>query len=155
MSLQSGEQQQLTLDDLTVGQVFRSGTYQLDAEQIKAFALQFDPQPFHLDEEAAKTSFFGELVASGWHTSCITMRLLVLSTPLYRGLVGAGGEISWTKPTRPGDTLRVESEVLDIRRSPKRPDRGFVTMRTTTFNQHDEAVQIMTSKIVAFRRVSD
>ncbi|HEY9790124.1 MAG TPA: MaoC family dehydratase [Candidatus Obscuribacterales bacterium] len=153
MATQSGsEQKRLSLDDLSVGQVFRSGTHTVDAQQIKAFASQFDPQPFHLDEEAAKNSFFGELVASGWHTAGITMRLLVTSTPVDGGVIGAGGEISWPRATKPGDTLRVESEVVEIRPSKNRPDRGTVVMRSTTYNQNNDPVQIMKSTLVVFRR---
>lgn len=141
----------LTLDDLSVGQVFRSSSYLIDAEKIKLFAAEFDPQPFHLDEEAAKGSFFGELVASGWHTAAISMRLLVSSMPISGGLIGAGGEISWTRPTKPGDSLYVETEVLRIKPSRSRPDRGMVTIRSTTRNQADEPVQIMTSRAVVPR----
>ena len=105
----------LYLDDLQVGQRFTSKTHVVDAAQIKAFARQFDPQPFHLDDDAAKDSLFSGLVASGWHTAAITMRLLVeRGLPLAGGVVGAGGELSWPRPTRPGDVLQVESEVLEI-----------------------------------------
>lgn len=148
--LQAGK---LTLDDLFVGQVFRSSSYLLDAQKIKLFASEFDPQPFHLDEEEAKNTFFGELVASGWHTAAITMRLLVSSMPISGGLVGAGGEISWTRPTKPGDSLYAETEVVRIKPSRSRPNRGTVTVRTTTRNQADEPVQIMTSRVVVPRIV--
>ena len=94
-----------------VGQRFTSKTQVVDAAQIKAFARQFDPQPFHLDDDAAKDSLFSGLVASGWHTAAITMRLLVeRGLPLAGGVVGAGGELSCPRPTRPGDVLQVESE---------------------------------------------
>jgi acyl dehydratase len=142
----------LTLEDLSVGQVFRSGSYVIDAQQIKDFARQFDPQPFHTDEDAAKQTFFGELVASGWHTASITMRLVVESTPLAGGLVGASTEVSWPNPTRPGDILHCEGEVLEIKPSKSRPDRGMITVRTITFNQKGETVQILTSKMVVPRR---
>jgi acyl dehydratase len=117
----------LNLDDLHIGQRFTSGTHLLDEEQIKAFARQFDPQPFHLDNEAARGTLLSGLAASGWHTAAITMRLLVESgLPLAGGIVGAGGELDWPKPTRPGDSLKVESEVLDIRPSRSRLERdGF------------------------------
>jgi acyl dehydratase len=102
---------QLYLDDLVVGQRFTSRTHVVDATEIKAFARQFDPQPFHLDEKTAKHAFFGELVASGWHTAAITMRLLVeTGLPLVGGIIAAGGEVSWPKPTRPGDTLAVKRD---------------------------------------------
>src|SRR6266481_8969875 len=118
---------QLYLDDLVVGQRFTSRTHVVDATEIKAFARQFDPQPFHLDEETAKHAFFGELVASGWHTAAITMRLLVeTGLPLAGGIIGAGGEISWPRPTRPGDVLRVMSEIEQVTPSRSRADRGTV-----------------------------
>lgn len=142
----------LTLDDLNVGQLFRSGTHTLDASQIKSFAREFDPQPFHLDDEAAATSLFGGLAASGWHTAALTMRMLVESLPILGGLIGAGGEISWPKPTRPGDTLHVETEIIEIRPSRSRPDRGMVTVRSVTRNQTGETVQILVSRLVVPRR---
>jgi acyl dehydratase len=113
-----------------VGQRFTSKTHVVDAVQIKAFARQFDPQPFHLDDDAAKDSLFSGLVASGWQTAAITMRLLVEGgLPLAGGVVGAGGELSWPRPTRPGDVLQVESEVLEIIPSRSRPDRGVARIR--------------------------
>jgi acyl dehydratase len=142
------------LDDLRVGQRFAGGSQAVDAAQIKAFALQFDPQPFHLDEEAAKSTLFAGLAASGWHTASITMRLLVEGgAPIAGGVIGAGGEINWPRPTRPGDILRVESEILEISPSRSRPDRGMITLRTETRNQRDEVVQILTAKVVVPRRV--
>ena len=138
----------LTLEDLEVGQIFRSQPYAIDTTQIKSFASQFDPQPFHLDEELAKRTFFGELVASGWHVAAITMRLLVASAPIEGGLVGAGAEIRWLRPTRPGDTLQAETEVIAIDRSQSRTDRGTVTVRSTIKNQEGKSVLVMTSKLV-------
>lgn len=141
------------LDDLQIGQRFTSATHELDTQQIKAFASQFDPQPFHLDEDAAENSFFAGLAASGWHVAAITMKLLVGHGPPFAGgIIGAGGEIAWPQPTRPGDVLRVESEVLDIKPSRSRPDRGIVTLRSTTRNQRGEAAQILTAKLVVWRR---
>jgi acyl dehydratase len=142
----------LYLEDLHVGQTFVSGRVTLTAEDIKTFARQFDPQPFHLDETAAKDSLFGGLAASGWHTAALTMRLLVEAFPLAGGLVGAGGETTWPRPTRPGDTLSVHVEVLEILPSRTRPDRGMIRTRTETRNQHGEAVQVSTTRIVAWRR---
>lgn len=143
----------LYLEDLTVGDTFRSGTYALDAAQIKAFATQFDPQPFHLDEEAARHSLFGGLAASGWHTAAITMRLLVTSgLPLARGLIGAGGEVTWPRPTRPDDVLHVDITIQDITPSRSRPDRGMVTVGVDTCNAHGDVVQRMVAKLVVFRR---
>src|SRR5215218_5388650 len=113
------------LEDLVVGQRFTSGTHTLDAEQIITFAREFDPQPFHLSDEGAKGSLFGTLAASGWHTAALTIRLLVTGgAPLAGGLIGAGGELSWPRPTRPGDTLQVVTEVMEITPSRSRPDRG-------------------------------
>ena len=116
----------LYLDDLQVGQRFTSRTHRVDEAEIKAFASQFDPQPFHLDENAAKASLFSGLVASGWHTAAMTMRLLVEGLPLAGGVIGAGGELSWPRPTRPGDILLVEIEIVEIVPSRSRPDRGVV-----------------------------
>jgi acyl dehydratase len=143
----------LFFDDLRVGQRFTSGKHAIDAEQIAAFARQFDPQPFHLDGEAAKEAFFGELVASGWHTAAVTMRLLVEGgAPLAGGVVGAGAEITWPNPARPGDVLEVESEILEVRPSKSRPDRGIVTIRGETRNQRGEIVQVLVAKLVVPRR---
>ena len=143
----------LYLDDLHVGQRFTSGPRAIDAAQIKAYAREFDPQPFHLDEEAAKATLFGGLAASGWHTMSVTMRLLVESgLPLAGGIIGAGGEINWPKPTRPGDVLHVVSEVEEITPSRSRPDRGMVRVRSETRNQHDEVVQVLIAKLVVPRR---
>jgi acyl dehydratase len=143
------------LDDLQVGQRFTSATHAVDAAQIKAFARQFDPQPFHLDEEAAKGTMFGGLVASGWHTAAITMRLLVESgLPIAGGLVGIGGEMSWPRPTRPGDVLSVVSEIKEVTPSRSRPDRGVVKLRSETRNQRDEVVQILDAKLLVPRRTA-
>jgi acyl dehydratase len=144
----------LYLDDLEIEQRFISGTHIVDEEQIKAFARQFDPQPFHLDNEAAKGTLLSGLAASGWHTAAITMRLLGESgMPLAGGIIGAGGELEWPTPTRPGDILQVESEVLDIKPSRSRPDRGIVTVRSLTRNQRNEVVQRLTVKLIVLRRV--
>jgi len=141
------------LDDLRIGQRFTSGSYALDEEQIKAFAAAFDPQPFHLDEDAARETLFGGLAASGWHTAAITMRLQVDGgLPIAGGIVGAGGEISWPKPTRPGDILHVESELVEITPSRSRPDRAIVTVRSETLNQRGEVVQALRAKLVVHRR---
>jgi acyl dehydratase/ribonuclease HI len=143
----------LYLDDLHVGQKFSSGTYRMEAARIKSFAAEFDPQPFHLDEEAARHSVFGKLAASGWHTAAATMRLLVMSgLPFAGGLAGLGGEIAWARPTFPGDTLHVESEILAIVPSRSKPDRGVITVRSVTLNQKGEQVQVLTAKILAFKR---
>jgi acyl dehydratase len=147
-------QDKLYLDDLQVGRRFLSRTHVVDETEIRAFARQFDPQPFHLDEEAAKRTIFGGLVASGWHTAAITMRLLAEGgLPLAGGIIGVGGELAWPKPTRPGDTLQVESEVLAVTPSRSRPDRGTATIRNLTRNQRNEVVQELTAKLIVPRRV--
>ena len=151
---QGQEKDVLYFDDLQVGQRFVSGQHQLDEAQIIAFAKEFDPQTFHTDPVAAKDSFFQELVASGWHTAAVTMRLIVGGgMPIAGGSIGAGAEISWPRPTRPGDILHVESEVLELKASRSRPDRGVVTIRNQTHNQAGEVVQIMTAKLIVPRKV--
>ncbi len=130
----------LYLEDLYVHQRFTSGLYHMEEDRIKAFAAEFDPQPFHLDEAAAQRSVFHGLAASGWHTAAVTMRLLVGSLPFASGMIGLGGEIAWPKPTRPGDKLRVE---------------GVVIVRCITLNQKGDHVQAFTAKILVFKRPGD
>ena len=144
---------ELYLEDFMVGQRFISATHRIDADQIKAFALRFDPQPFHTDEVAAQVGFFHGLAASGWHTAAITMSLLVKSgMPIAGGLIGAGGEITWPRPVRPGDVLQVESEVLAVTPSRSKPERGMITVKSETRNQNGEVVQLLTSKMLVWRR---
>jgi acyl dehydratase len=141
------------LDDLRVGQRFTSAARVVDAGEIKSFAREYDPQPFHLDDEAAKATLFQGLAASGWHTMAMTMRLLVDGgMPIAGGIVGAGAEITWPRPTRPGDVLHVESEVVEITPSRSRPDRGMVTMKSETKNQRGEVVQLFVGRIVVPKR---
>jgi acyl dehydratase len=143
----------LYLDDLQVGQRFTSGSYIIEEAQIKAFAAEFDPQPFHLDETAAQAGIFKGLAASGWHTAAIAMRLLVDGgLPFAHGVVGLGGEIAWPRPTRPGDSLHVESEIVEIRPSRSKPQQGIVTVRSTMLNQGGEAVYVLTAKLLVLRR---
>jgi acyl dehydratase len=144
------------LEDFTVGQTFGSGRLRITEPQIKAFAAEFDPQPFHLDEEAAQQTFFRGLAASGWHTAAVTMRLLVDSElKPAGGVIGAGfEEFRWPKPVRPGDELHIESEVLDVRPSRSRPNQGLVKLRTRTLNQNSEAVQVQVANLVVPRRAS-
>ena len=145
------------LEDYVVGQVYRTGRMRIDKVQILAFATQFDPQPYHLDEEAARKSVFGGLAASGWHTAALTMRLLVDGEfrPAH-GILGVGfDELSWPRPVRPGDELYAESEVLEVRPSKSRPDRGLIRVRTTTLNQDAEPVQIYTGNLLVPRRPAD
>jgi acyl dehydratase len=145
----------LYLEDFAPGQTFGSGRLRMDKERIKSFAAEFDPQPFHLDEEAARDSIFGGLAASGWHTAALTMRLLVDSgLKPAGGLIGLGfDELRWPRAVRPGDELRVESEVLEVRPSKSRPDQGLVKVRMTTLNQNGEAVQISVGNLIVQRRL--
>ncbi len=140
------------LDDLAIGMKFRSGEHAMDEEQIISFARQFDPQVFHLDAEAAKDTFFQGLAASGWHTAAITMKLLVGSLEFSQGIIGAGGQMDWPRPTRPNDVLHVVSTILDIQPSRSRADRGIVTVESLTMNQDGELCQRLTAKLIAFRR---
>ena len=143
----------LYLEDLQVGQRFSTRTFAVTEAAIKAFAAEFDPQPFHLDETAAKGSIFGGLAASGWHTAAITMRLLVTGgLPFAAGVIGVGGEIGWPRPTRPGDILRVESEIVEIIPSRSKPNQAIVRVRNTTVNQNGEPVQVFTGKILSYKR---
>jgi acyl dehydratase len=144
------------LEDYAVGQRFRSGRLRVDKERIKTFAEEFDPQPFHLDEAAARGTIFRGLAASGWYTAAVTMRLLVESDlKPAGGIVGAGAdEFRWPRPVRPGDELRIESEVLEVRPSRSRPEQGLIKVRTTTLNQDDEAVQIIVANLVVPRRAA-
>lgn len=142
------------LEDFAVGQTFGSGRLIVDKERIKSFAAEFDPQPFHLDEEAARETVFRGLAASGWHTAALTMRLLVESDLRPAGgIVGAGfDEFRWPRPVRPGDELRIQSEVLEVRPSKSRPEQGLVKVRTTTSNQDGDAVQVLVANLVVPRR---
>jgi acyl dehydratase len=139
-------------DDLRVGQRFESGAQTITEAQIKEFATRFDPQPFHLDDGLARGSLFGGLAASGWHTAAITMRLIVDRGIPAGGLIGTACELAWPRPTRPGDSLRVISEVIELTPSRSRNDRGTAVMRNETRNQNDEVVQTLTAKMVVFRR---
>lgn len=148
--MESAPPNQLYFEDLTVGRRFQSGEHTVTAEAIVAFARQFDPQPFHLDAEAAKDSIFAGLAASGWHTAAITMKLIVGDeAPIAGGVIGAGVELNWPRPTRPGDVLRVESEVVEVKTLRSRSDRGMVRLRACTMNQNGEVVQEMLSWLVA------
>lgn len=143
----------LYLEDLRVGQRFTSGTYLMEESRIKAFAAEFDPQPFHLDEAAAKASVFHGLAASGWHTAAVAMCLLVTGgLPFATGIIGVGAEIAWPRPTRPGDTLRVESEIIEIVPSRSKPNQAIVTVKSTTLNQNGEPVYVFTAKLLVFKK---
>jgi acyl dehydratase len=140
----------LYLEDIPAGSVMRSGTITVTAEEIVAFASKYDPQPFHLSDEGAAGTMFGKLAASGWHTAAMTMRLQVESgLPISGGIVGSLCEqLQWKRPVRPGDTLHVESEVLETRRSDSRPGQGWAKIRSTTVNQNGEPVQVLTVNLL-------
>ena len=142
------------LEDFSAGQKFESGRLRVERDRIKSFAAEFDPQPFHLDEDAAKRSLFGGLAASGWHTAAMTMKLLVESDlKPAGGILGAGfDEFRWPKPVRPGDELHLDIEVLETRASKSRPDQGVIKVRTTTLNQDNEPVQISVGNLIVPRR---
>ena len=142
-------------EDFTAGLSFGSGTVRIDADQIVRFAAEFDPQPFHLDEEAAHDTIFGGLAASGWHTAALTMKLLVEGDfKPAGGIIGVGfDELRWPRPVRPGDELRVQGEVLEARPSKSNPRQGLIKVRTTTMNQNGEVVQISIGTLVVPRRI--
>lgn len=143
------------LDEFAAGQKYGGDArLRVEVERVKSFAAEFDPQPFHLDENAAGASMFKGLAASGWHTAAMTMRLLVASDlKPAGGIIGAGfDELRWPLPVRPGDELRVESEILEVRPLQSRADRGVVKVKTTTLNQRDEAVQVSVGNLFVPRR---
>ena len=142
------------LEDFAVGQTFRSGPARVEESEIKRFASAFDPQPFHLDSEAAQSSFFRGLAASGWHTAAITMRLLVESElKPAGGIIGAGfDELRWPRAVRPDDELRIEAEILEVRPSKSKPEQGMIKVRTTTLNQNNDPVQISVGNLVVLRK---
>lgn len=141
-------------EDFAVGQTFGSGRVRVDKERIKSFAAEFDPQPFHLDEEAARHTIFRGLAASGWHTAALTMRLLVEgdSKPAG-GIIGLGlDELRWPLPVRPGDELHVEGEVVEVSLSHSHPNHGLIKVRAKTLNQNGEAVQVFVANLIVQRR---
>lgn len=142
-------------EDFAVGQKFHSRPFRMEADRITAFAEEFDPQPQHLSERTAATSQFGELVASGWHTAAVSMRLFIVEAlpPIAGGGQGAGLEaLAWPRPVRPGDELHVEAEVIAARLSRSRPEKGLVTVRSITLNQNDEVVMAVTHTVMVPRR---
>jgi acyl dehydratase len=142
------------LEDFAAGLTFTSGVALIEADQITHFAAEFDPQPFHLDDEAARDTIFGGLAASGWHTAAVTMKLLVESDfKPAGGIIGAGfDELRWPRPVRPGDQLHVEGEVLEARPSRTNPRQGLIKVRTSTINQNGEVVQISVGNLLVPRR---
>ena len=147
---------ELFLEDLHVGDRFGSDAIAVTEQDIIAFARDFDPQPFHLDRTAAKQSVFKELVASGWHTAAMSMKLFVTGKlKLAGGSVGLGvDELRWPRPVKPGDTLRLETEILDVRPSKSKPDRGIIRIRNVTANQDGQVVQTFVASVLVRRRAS-
>ena len=141
----------LYFEDFHLGQKFASpASVKVSAQEITEFAEKYDPQPFHLDEAAGKSTFFKGLAASGWLTAALVMRLRVETIRVHGGMIGAGvEEIRWTEPVRPGDSLRTETEVVGLRRSKKRPELGLVTIFTLTLNQREQVVMKSTVKFLA------
>ncbi|MFJ7969885.1 MaoC/PaaZ C-terminal domain-containing protein [Psychrobacillus sp. NPDC096389] len=148
-------EQGLYLDDLKVGDTFISEKYYLSTEKIKSYALEFDPQVFHCDENLAEDTFFKGLAASGWHTASITMKLLTESLPFAHGVIGAGGEINWPRPTRPTDVLYVKSIIKEIKPSKSKPNQALVVVESETLNQHNEVCQKLTAKLLSFKESED
>src|SRR5262249_53733555 len=143
----------LYLEDLHVGQRFSSDIYQMDQERVMSFAAEFDPQPFHLDLSEAQASIFGGLAASGWADAAVPRGLLVnRGLPLGNGIIGLGGELTWPNPTRPGDTLHVESEIVEITPSRSKPNQAVVKVRSTTLNEQGAPVYVFTGKVLVFKR---
>jgi acyl dehydratase len=143
----------LYLDDMKPGDRFTTSSAEITEAEIVAFAKKYDPQPFHLDNEAAKSSLFGGLAASGWHTASLSMRLLVTSgLPIAQGLIGSSADITWPRPTRPGDVLHVETTVLEVTPSRSRPDRGTVVTENLTKTANGDVVQRFVARLVVPRR---
>lgn len=140
-------------EDLKVGDRFKSQTYNLNEDQIVSFAREFDPQPFHVDRDVAATTIFGGIFASGWHTAAITMRLFVQTLNFAEGAIGLGvEELRWPTAVKPGDTLQVETEILDARDSRSKPTHGIIRIRNVTTNQRGEIVQTMFASALVRRR---
>lgn len=145
---------ELYLEDLQIGDRFGSSTIEVTEESLFEFARQFDPQPFHLDKAAAEQSIFKELTASGWHTAAMSMRLFVTGEfkPVGGSIGLAVDELRWPQPVRPGDILKVETEILDVRKSRSKPDRGIIRIRNVTTNQKSEVVQTFLAFVMIRRR---
>ena len=140
-------------EDLKVGDRFKSETYRVTEEQIISFAREFDPQPFHLDAAIARQTMFEELIASGWHTAAITMRLFVQALNFAEGAIGLGvDELRWPTAVKPNDVLQVETEIVDLRESRSKPSHGIVRLRYVTTNRRGEVVQTMMASALVLRR---
>ncbi len=143
--------EKIKAEDFVVGQTFISENYQVPLEEIIEFASKYDPQPFHVDEEKAKDSFFKELVASGWHTASVTMKLWIDSIPFEKGAIGLGVNLAWNKPVRPGDVLHVESTIKEINPSKSRPDRIYMVIESKAIDQDRLVCETMTANLMTFR----
>jgi acyl dehydratase len=144
------------LGDFKIGDTFETHAYSIDAQESLAFARAYDPQPFHLDPDAAARGIFGELTCSGWCTTAVTMRLIVDSNVMGEtGIIGSGiDELRWLAPVKPGDVLRVRGEVIEQLQSPRRPDRGTLRVRLLTINQHDVTVMSQIANLIVPVRVT-
>ena len=148
------EMKQRYFEDLKAGDRFNSETYKVSEEQIISFAREFDPQPFHLDQAVARRTMFKDLIASGWHTAAITMRLFVRALNFAEGAIGLGvDELRWPAAVKPGDELQVETEIVDLRESRSKPSHGIVHIRNVTRNQRGEVVQTMTASALVLRKI--
>lgn len=144
---------ELYFEDFKIGQCFTSNSYQISKQEIIEFATKYDPQIFHTNEELAKNSFFGTLVASGWHTAAITMKLIIESDmKVKNGMIGAGVEVSWPKPTYPDDILTVYSTILELNEPKSKPDCGFILVESLTKNQNNEIIMREKSRIMVQKR---
>src|SRR5438270_13420819 len=141
-------------EDLKPGERFKSATCSVSEEQIISFAREFDPQPVHLDATVARQTMFKDLIASGWHTAAITMRLFVRALNFAEGAIGLGvDELRWPAAVKPGDELQVETEIVDLRESRSKPSHGIVRIRNVTTNQRGEVVQTMTASALVLRKI--
>ena len=153
MNARSFAMTQHFFEDLKAGERFKSGNYSVSEEQIISFAREFDPQPFHLDAAVARQTMFGSLIASGWHTAAITMRLFVQALNFAEGAIGLGvDELRWPQAVQPGDVLQVETEIVDLRESRSKPSHGIVRLRNVTANQRGEIVQTMAASALVLRK---
>ena len=143
-----------TFEDFTPGLVIENGPRLVTREEIVAFAAEFDPQPMHLDEEAARASILGGLAASGWHTCCLMMRMACDGFVLNSSSMGAPGvdEVKWLKPLRPGTNITLQTTVLDTRASNSRPEMGFVKIRMDVLDDDREPVMTLTTSMIMGRR---
>lgn len=144
----------LYLEDLKAGDRFESESYEITNENIVAFAEHYDPQPFHLSDESAQESFFESLAASGWQVGSITMRLMAHTLPIASGVIGGGVNIRWLSPTRPGDILYAEIDIIDVTESKSKPDRGLVKILVRTLNQNKEVRQTLECNLLVFKKHS-